>query len=185
MEYLGLYDEQGNYTKERIERSRKMEVPKGRYFRIVIVFIQNSYGEFLIQKVSKEKGNEYATTGGHVQVGVSSLNTVKQEALEELGLSLSDDEIVLFETVKYPKAFQDCYYVKKDIDINKLNIQPEEVEFVEWMNPEKISILIQNDIFRKGNIGPYKDLINLIETKKGFEYTLYKIGKIPRGRNSK
>ena len=44
------------------------EVPNGKYFRIVIIFIQNNNGEFLIQKVSKEKGNEYATTGGMFKI---------------------------------------------------------------------------------------------------------------------
>lgn len=160
MEYLGLYDSNGNYTGERIERSKKKEVPNGKYFRIVIIFIQNSNGEFLIQKVSKEKGNEYATTGGHVQDGVSSIDTAKQEVLEELGLSLNSDDIILFETEQHPLAFQDCYYVKKDIDINILKIQAEEVDSVEWMTIEKINSLIEIGIFRKGNINPFIDLIS-------------------------
>lgn len=168
MEYLGLYDSNGNYTGENIERSRKTEVPNGKYFRIVIIFIQNSKGEFLIQKVSKEKGNEYATTGGHVQDGFSSIDTAKQEVLEELGVSLDNKDLVLFETEQYPLAFQDCYYAKKDIDITNLKIQAEEVESVEWLTIENINNLIQMGIFRKGNIGAFYDLINILENKQGF-----------------
>ncbi len=174
MEYLGLYDSNGNYTGEKIERSKKTEVPNGKYFRIVIIFIQNSKGEFLIQKVSKEKGNEYATTGGHVQDGISSIDTVKQEVLEELGVSLDNNDLVLFETEQYPLAFQDCYYAKKDIDITNLKIQAEEVDSVEWMTIENIKDLIQMGIFRKGNIGPFYDLINILENKQGFGYPIYK-----------
>lgn len=175
MEYLGLYDENGNYTEERIERSKKKEVPNGRYFRIVIIFIQNSNGEFLIQKVSKEKGNEYATTGGHVQDGISSIDTVKQEVFEELGLSLNNNDILLFETVQHSLAFQDCYYVKKDVNINTLKLQVEEVNSVEWMTIEKINYLIKMGSFRKSNISPFKDLISILETEKGFEFPLYKV----------
>ena len=175
MEYLGLYDSNGNYTGEKIERDKKKEVPSGKYFRIVIIFIQNSKEEFLIQKVSKEKGSEYATTGGHVQDGTSSFDTVKQEVLEELGLSLDNDDIVLFETEQHPLAFQDCYYTKKDIDIADLKTQAEEVESVEWVSVEDIDHLIQMGIFRKGNIGPFYDLISILENKNEFEIPIYKV----------
>lgn len=35
------------------------------YMLIVVCFIQNSYGYYLIQKASKEKGSKWGTTGGH------------------------------------------------------------------------------------------------------------------------
>ncbi|MDD3340973.1 MAG: NUDIX domain-containing protein [Bacilli bacterium] len=159
MEYLGLYDNDGNDTGERIDRSKKREVPKGRYFRIVLVFIQNHKGEFLIQKVSKEKGNEYATTGGHVQDGTSSLDTAKQEVLEELGLDLETKDFDLFKTEKRSLAFQDCYYVKKDIDIKQIILQEEEVESVEWMTIQKIEALIEQKNFRIGNQSSFAFLI--------------------------
>lgn len=182
MEYLGLYDSNGNYTGERIERSKKKDVPEGKFFRIVIIFIQNSNQEFLIQKVSKEKGNEYATTGGHVQDGISSIETAKQEVLEELGVVLNNTDIVLFETEQRSLAFQDCYYVKKDIDSTTLKIQAEEVESVEWMTIEKINSFIQKGIFRKGNIGPFNDLINLLENEQGFKNTIYKVSNLAQKR---
>lgn len=158
MEYLGLYNDEGIYTNESIERSKKTEVPKGRYFRVIIVFIENSNGEFLIQKVSKEKGGIYATTGGHVKDGSTSLETVKEEIFEELGISINNG-IELFKTYKYDKAYQDCYYVKKDIDINKINLQLEEVESVSWLSVEEINKLIEENKFRKNNIESLRELI--------------------------
>lgn len=175
MELLGLYDEMGNYTGDKIDRMRKNEVPPGRFFRIVIIFIQNRNGEFLIQKVSKSKGSEYATTGGHVQDGSSSIDTVKQEVREELGISLANDDIKLFEIERYPLAFQDCYYVKKDIDTDTVKLQTEEVESVEWLSAEKINFLIDMGEFRKGNIEPFYDLMNILKSQQDFENPIYKI----------
>ena len=42
------------------------EVPKGFYNIVVIIFIENSKGEFLFQKTSKNKGSIWAVAGGHV-----------------------------------------------------------------------------------------------------------------------
>ena len=53
MERRDLYDENRNLTGETILKGE--EIPKGRYIVVVLVFIQNSKGEFLIQKRSKIK----------------------------------------------------------------------------------------------------------------------------------
>ncbi len=67
MEYLDLLDENKNLTGKIIERGTKFE--EGYYVNVVIVFIENSKGQFLIQKTSKQKGSTWATTGGHVKAG--------------------------------------------------------------------------------------------------------------------
>ena len=48
MEKRDLYDSQRNITGETILKGE--EIPKGRYIIVVLVFIQNSEGKFLIQK---------------------------------------------------------------------------------------------------------------------------------------
>ena len=84
----------------------------------------------------------------------------------------------MFETEQHLLAFQDSYYVKKDIDINTLKIQAEEVDSVEWMTIEKINSLIEMGIFRKGNINPFIDLISILENEQGFEKPLYKVNNL-------
>ena len=51
MEYRDLYDENRNLTGERIEKCEP--VPLGRYYVTVMVFIENSNGEMLLQKRSQ------------------------------------------------------------------------------------------------------------------------------------
>ncbi len=56
-EYTDLYDENKNLTGEKLfrEKGTKLIVPKGRYSVVVLVFIENSSGEFLFQKHLKER----------------------------------------------------------------------------------------------------------------------------------
>lgn len=123
------------------------------------MFIENIKNEFLIQKAVPSKGDCFATTGWHVQYGVSSLDTIVSEVAEELGVSISKQEFTLLFTNKLSKVYQDVYYLKKDIDISTLTIQDSEVEYVEWMNIEKIKKLIEKEQFRKSNIEPFNRLI--------------------------
>lgn len=160
MEYLDLLDKERNLTGERIIRGKsKPELPINRYINIIIIFIENSKGEFLIQKTSKQKGSKMATTGGFVKSGDTSLETVKIEVREELGINIYENEFKLFKTYSENQIFQDVYYMKKDIDIADIKLQKEEVEYVKWLSIDKIKELIKEEIFRKGNIEPFLDLI--------------------------
>lgn len=67
MELLDIYDDNGNKTGRIIERGDKsVKLSKNEHIAISVIFIENDNGEFLIQKTSKEKGNIYSSTGGHV-----------------------------------------------------------------------------------------------------------------------
>ena len=158
MEYLDLYDENKNLTGEKILRSKDMKIEPGKYINIVIVFIKNSENKFLIQKTSKEKGSIWATTGGHVKAGTTCDEAIIEEIKEELGIDISTNELKHIATNKFSVLYQDVYYLKKDIDINDITLQKEEVEYVKWLTKEEINELIQKDEFRKSNIGAFKSL---------------------------
>ena len=72
MEYRDLYDENKNLTGEKILKGD--DVPKGRYYITVAVFIENSKNEFLLQ--INKKYNMWTTTGGHPKSGESSLEGI-------------------------------------------------------------------------------------------------------------
>lgn len=161
MEYLDLLDENRKLTGEKIIRGEgKPIIPNDRYINIIIIFIQNSKGEFLMQKTSKEKGSVIATTGGFVKSGDTSIDTVKIEVLEELGISIKENEFELFKTYITQSVYYDVYYMKKDISDNEFSLQKEEVEYVEWLSVDRIKKLIDNNELRKGNIEPFLELIN-------------------------
>lgn len=159
MEYLDLYDANGNLIGEKVLRTKGMKPENGKYIKIVIVFIKNDENKFLIQKTSKEKGSVWATTGGLVSSGYTSDETVVKEIEEELGLIVDFKELKHIETIKREHAFQDTYYLEKNINIEDLKIQEEEVEFVKWLSIDEIKELINKGEFREGNILAFENLL--------------------------
>lgn len=145
MELRDLYTEKRILTHETIEKGQ--DVPFGRYYITVVVFMENSNGEFLLQKRALRKNGKWATTGGHPKSGESSLEGIVTEIKEELGITVSQNELTLFKSIKTEDDFVDIYYMKKDIDINDVTIQTDEVEKAEWASKEKITELIKNGEF--------------------------------------
>ena len=147
MEKRDLYDKNRNLTGEFIFKGDP--VPKGKYIIVLLVMIQNSKGEFLIQKRSKQKGGKFAATGGHVKSGQTSVQGMIDEIQEEIGLVVKPEELELLYTAREDEqdVFFDLYYMKKDIDISKLVLQEEEVELVQWNTIEEIDELIKKDMF--------------------------------------
>ena len=160
MEYLDLYDENRIFTGKKVLRSKDMKLSDNQLINIVIVFIENNKGEFLIQKTSLEKGSVFATTGGLVKSGSSPDRTIVEEIKEELGIDVNINDLKMIKTYKRGHSFQDTYYMKKDIDINDLTLQESEVEYVKWLSIDEIKELIENKQFREGNIMPFEYLIN-------------------------
>ena len=159
MEYLNLYDKEGNLTNEKGIRGEITNKLVG----IVLIFIENSKGEFLIQKTSPSRENVYATTGGHVSYGSTFEETVINEVKEELGVDITNDNIILMNTYIRERVIQKVFYLKKDISINDITIQEDEVENIEWLSKEKINELIENNEFRTSNIEPYKFVVEHIK----------------------
>lgn len=145
MELIDLYDENKKLTGETIYKGKI--VPKGCYYITVIVFIQNSKNEFLIQKRVKEKDGKWATTGGHPVSGETSKQGIITEIKEELDVNVVEKNIKLFKTIKTEDDFVDIYYLKEDINIKKIKIQKEEVEDVKWATIDEINELIKNGSF--------------------------------------
>ena len=141
MELRDLYDENKKLTGEKIYKGQ--DVPKGCYYITVVVFIQNSKNEFLLQKRVKKKDGKWATTGGHPVSGETSRQGIITEIKEELGIDILEENIKLFKTIKTEDDFVDIYYLKEDIDINKIRIQKEEVSAVKWATINDIEKMIE------------------------------------------
>ena len=156
MEYLNLYDRDGNLVNEKGIKGVKSDKLVG----IVIIFIENSKGEFLIQKTSSSRDSVYATTGGHVSYGLSFKEAIIKEVEEELGIDISCDNIVEVNTYIREFFVQKVYYLKKDIDINDIVIDNSEVSGVYFFSREYISKLIKENKFRESNISGYNYIVN-------------------------
>ena len=161
-----LYDINKKLTGETIYKGE--EIPENRYILVVLIFIQNSKGEFLIQKRSKIKQGKYASTGGHAKTGETSLEAIHSEVKEEIGFDIDCGELKLFNSGRSDegKAFFDIYYLKKDIDIDKLILQKEEVDFIKWCSIEEVIQLIEKGEFLESHAEEFYILLDKLNKNR-------------------
>ena len=166
MEYLQVFDENKNKLDEKVNREEKYNLPSNRRFMIVLIFIENEKGEFLLQRTSKSRHSCIATTGGHVTYGDSALETVIKECKEELGINISADNIHYVDYVLYKNCFLETFYTKMELDPSKLVLQTDEVESVKWYSKDEIAEFINNNELRDGNIKPYEKVLEYLKNGK-------------------
>lgn len=166
MERRDLYDINRKPTGEAIFKGEK--IPLNRYIIVVLSFIQNSKGEFLVQKRSKQKDGKFASTGGHAKTGENSIEAIISEIHEELGLTVLPSELNLIYSGREDteRVFFDIYYLKKDFDIESLTLQKEEVDFVEWDSIEKINELIANNLFLENHVEEFYRMMDILKINK-------------------
>lgn len=160
MEYLGIYNDEGKATDKKVIRGEKLELEENEHIAVAIIFIENSEGKFLIQKASKEKGSYFSSTGGHIDFGETPLSTIKKEVEEELGVNISNDEIIDLGYSNYGKPLIFLYYIKKDINLAEIILQKEEVDYVEYMTIDEINKLIEEDKMLKSHAEMFKRVLN-------------------------
>lgn len=164
MEKRDLYTENKELTGEFIYKGGA--IPKGKYYLTVMVWIQNSKDEFLLQLTSPQKKHKWSTTGGHPKMGEDSLQGIVTEIKEELGIDIDTESLTLFKTIKTEDDFVDLYYLKADIGINNITVQEEEVESVNWFAKEEIDKLIEDKKFLPAHEEFYYNCLEYLKNKK-------------------
>ena len=160
MEKRDLYDKNRKLTGETIYKGEK--IPEGRYINVVLVFIQNSEGKFLIQKRSERKNGKFATTGGHPKAGEDSLQGIITEVKEEIGLDIKPEDMKLYFSGRSDeeRVFWDDYYAKIDIPrIENLKLQEEEVASVHWFSVDEIKEKMKQEKFFKNHYEEFEILL--------------------------
>lgn len=151
-EILDVYNERFELTGKTIERGQK-DLKENEYIMLVVVFIKNSVGKYLIQKTSKEKDSIYSSTGGHVLHEETPLEAITREIKEELNLTIEKHQLKFIDRIVFkdkPCIFN-LYLLESNININQIDIQEEEVDSVQWLEAEKITELIEEDKFLKSH----------------------------------
>lgn len=160
MELLDVYDSTGNKTGKTVIRGDKtVKLDENEHIAVAVIFIENSKGEFLIQKTSQGKGGEFSSTGGHITHNETPLSSIKREVEEELGINIENEEIKELGFINYDMPLRYIFYLKKDIDLNEVKLQQEEVDYVKYMTIDEINNLINTDQITKSHGIVFKEML--------------------------
>lgn len=150
MEIWDILDENGNLTGQTMQKGDKKVWQKGIYHQGADVWIINSENKILIQKRSSQKKlqpNVWAMTGGSVIKGETSLETLKRETFEELGIELDIENAIKINRYRTGNVWLDVYVVRQDINLDGIVIQEEEVSEVKFATYDEIEELYNHHQF--------------------------------------
>lgn len=126
-----------------------------------------------IQQRSNEKKmfpGLWEQSGGGVMRGEISLEAVKRETKEELGLEIKDDEITYIGSYTRVKDIVDIWLIQRSFSKDKITLQNEEVENIKKVTFEEFDKMIEN-----GEVVPtINPSYNLLKNY----YNVYMKGKI-------
>ncbi len=154
------------YTADRAKTDQMVfrgePIPVGFYHLVVHICIFDSCGRMLIQQRQPFKqgfSNLWdVSVGGSAVHGDNSQSAAERETFEELGLKVDLTDMRPALTINWERGFDDYYVLKKDVDLNELHLQYEEVQSVRWAALEEIEEMID-----EGTFIPYeKGLIHLL-----------------------
>lgn len=149
MELVDLYDENRFPLGKTAERYGKKG--PGEYRTVVHVCVFDTQGRLLIQQRAPEKhiwpGRWDVSIGGGVDAGETSRQGAEREFLEELGYPLQLGSLRPSVTVNFRGGFDDFFLVTKNLDLDALVLQKEEVSAVRWATLAEVLDLVDGGQF--------------------------------------
>lgn len=159
MELWDIYNSDKTKSNKTMVKGEKFE--KGSYHLVVHACIFNLKGEMLIQQRQPFKSgwsNMWdITVGGSAVSGETSQTAIERELFEEIGLKINLQNVQPHLTINFDVGFDDVYLIEKEVDINNLVLQYEEVQRVKWATLDEIFQKLDEGTF----IPYYRSLIQL------------------------
>lgn len=122
---------------------RGVEIPEGEYHLVVEIWKRDDAGRFLMSQRHPDKpwALLWECTGGSVVAGEDSLTGAQRELEEELGISVSPEELKLvFSSVneRNTNTIYDVYEVRWNGNVSQLKLQEGEVVDAKWVDFEEL-----------------------------------------------
>lgn len=174
-EYFDVLDYDGNKTGQTKLRTEVHQ--EGDWHKTVHIWIVNDRNEILLQKRSANKDlnpNKWdISCAGHLSAGESSLEGAVREIKEELGIEVTNDQLQLLTTLKREsrysltfinKEFKDVYLLCFSVDVDKVQLQEEEVSEIKYVSVQEIKDMItKNDPTLIMHLDEFVILFDLLE----------------------
>ena len=164
MEKRDLYDKNSNLTGRTYLKGDP--IPDGFYPMVVMIAIQNSKGEFLMQKRVPNKGGGWGVTGGHPKSGETPLEGIRTEVMEELGVDITNQQLEAFASGCDGRDCYIMYYTQMDILNNEFKIQEEELTEVRWFSLEELNNMVRNGELDQNQVDFFNKSIKYLKEKE-------------------
>lgn len=160
-ELRDLYDKYSNKTDKTYRKGEA--IPEGYYPMVVMVVIRNSKGEFLMQKRVPSKGGDWGVTGGHPKSGETPMEGIITEVQEELGLDFSNEQFFEYDSGCDGRDCYKMYFVNKDVNLNDITIQEEELSEVRWFSMDELKHMVETGELNENQIACFVKVCNYLE----------------------
>ena len=163
-ELRDLYDINSNKTDKTYRKGEN--IPNGYYPMVVMVVIRNSKGEFLMQKRVESKGGDWGVTGGHPKSGETPIEGIITEVKEELGLNFLQEDFIEYDAGCDGKDCYKMYFVNKDVELENIKIQKEELSEVKWFSMDELKHMVEINELNEDQISCFIKVCNFLEQNK-------------------
>lgn len=154
MEVLDIYDKNRQLTGKTMNRNQgKVALSEGEYVIQVKCWILNEENKVLLTQRRKDKynGGMWEPTGGLVTSGEISIQAIKRELYEEIGINVIDKDIKLIKSFKDEHFFRDIYLIRSNIPINDLRFMDKEVINAKYVTIEEFEKMLNNNQINEWN----------------------------------
>lgn len=149
MEYWDVYDKKGKWKRRAIRKGERLK--NDEYHIIVEGWILRDDGNFIIQRRALDKksfaGMWYCSAGGSVISRETPKEGMVREFKEELGIDISEEELHLKRIITEKNTIFYIFLVRKNISLDEIKLQEEEVMDVDLADPSKIRKMVEDKTF--------------------------------------
>jgi len=149
VEYWDVYDKKGKWKRRAIRKGERLK--NDEYHIIVEGWILRDDGNFIIQRRALDKksfaGMWYCSAGGSVISRETPKEGMVREFKEELGIDISEEELHLKRIITEKNTIFYIFLVRKNISLDEIKLQEEEVMDVDLADPNKIRKMVEDKTF--------------------------------------
>ena len=138
-ELLDVYDKNKKLTGKIIDRKSIELLNDNEYVITVHCFIINLSNQILVtqRSLTKNRGGKWEETHGALRTGETSVEGIKRELKEEIGLDVQISELRLIKTFIRKNKIRDVYILKKNIPLKKIKLNDGEVMNCKYVDLEE------------------------------------------------
>ncbi len=119
-----------------------------------------------MQKRVEKKVGDWGVTGGHPKSGETPIEGIISEVKEELGLDFLNETFTEYDSGCDGKDCYKMYFVNKDLDLNDIKIQEEELTEVKWFSMDELKRMVETKELNGNQISCFIKVCNYLEKNK-------------------